>query len=160
MGYVSGLPAVAPEVPGDQLPDVKDRVTVSNKYWEANGLAARDHTAEAIARYREALSDDPSLAAGWDRLAGLLVGSGRLKEAGEAVSSLLSLYPDDTRTAEADQRVQQALGAAPTADQFAVAAAVWTSLGEKARASDVRSAARKAVGDAAMRKAEAGLKKR
>ena len=160
MGYVGGLPAVAPEVPGDQLPDVKDRVAVSNQYWEANGLATQGRAAEAIAMYREALSGDQALAAGWDRLSGLLAGSGRLREAAEALSSLLDLYPDATRTAEAEQRVQQALGAAPTADQFAMAAAVWTSLGEKARASDVRSAARKAVGDAAMRKAEAGLKKR
>jgi hypothetical protein len=35
---------------------------------------------------------------------------------------------------------------------------VWTSIGEKAKAAEVRVAARKAVGDAALRKAEASFR--
>jgi hypothetical protein len=159
IGYVTGLPAIAAEVPGDQLPDVKDRVAIANKYWEASGLSARGRTAEAIAAYRDVISDDPSLAAGWDRMAGLLAESGRFREAGEALSSLLGLYPEATRSAEADQRLQQMLGTAPTADGYLLAASVWSSLGEKTRAIDMRAAARKAAADAALRKAVSSLRK-
>jgi arylsulfatase A-like enzyme len=158
LGYVTGLPGVAPDIPGDQLPDPKGLVAVSNHYVDASRLAAQGQADAAIDAFRTVVADAPSLAAGWDRLAGLLVARGRFKEAGDALTSLLKLYPEDGRAAEADRRLQTLLGPAPTADQFAMAAAVWMSLGEKARASDVRSAARKAVGDAAVRKAEAALK--
>jgi len=159
IGYVAGLPAVEPEVPRDQLPDVKDRVAVANKYWEAVGLLARGQSPEAIARSREVVFDDPALAVGWDRLVGLLAASGRFREAADALSSLLALYPEATRTAEADQRLQQLLGTTPTPGHYLLAARVWNSLGEKAKAADVRAAARKAVGASALRKAEAGFRK-
>jgi arylsulfatase A-like enzyme len=159
MGYVTGLPVVAPEVPGDQLPDVKDRVAVANKYWQASSFSARGQTLEAIAKYREVVFDDPTLAVGWDRLVGLFVESGRFREAGEALSSLLGLYPEAARTAEADLRLQQVLGTTPTADRYVMAASVWSSLGEKTKAADVRAAARKTVGDAALRKADLSFRK-
>jgi tetratricopeptide (TPR) repeat protein len=158
LGYVSGMPGAAPDDPGDQSPDPKDMARLANRYFEACGLAARGQTDAAIAAWRTVVTEAPTLASGWDRLADLLVAQGRFKEAGNALSALLKLYPDDTRAAEADRRLQAVLGPAPTADRFAMVAAVWTVLGEKARASDVRSAARKAVGDAAMRKAEAALR--
>jgi arylsulfatase A-like enzyme len=158
LGYVTGMPGLAPDVPGDQLPDPKDLVGVANRYFEACRLAARGQADAAIDAFRTVLADAPSLAPAWDRLADLLVASARFQEAGDALTSLLKLYPEDGRTAEAERRLQALLGPAPTADRFAVVAAVFTSLGEKARASDVRSAARKAVGDAAMRKAAAALK--
>lgn len=159
MGYATGLPGPAPDVPGDQLPDPKDRVSAANHYLEACRLAARGQSDQAIAIYRAVVSGDPSLAAGWDRLVDVLVAGRQFKEAADALSLLLDLYPEADRTAEADRRLQSLLGPTPTADQFLMATTLWTSLGEKARASDVRSAARKAVGDATMRKAEAGFRK-
>jgi hypothetical protein len=50
------------------------------------------------------------------------------------------------------------MGPEPTAIQYALAASVWTSIGEKAKAAEVRAAGRKAVGEAALRKAEAGFR--
>ncbi len=160
LGRVTGLPDVAPDTPGWQLADPKDLAPVANRYFEASRLEAQGRADEAIAAFRSVVGEAPSLAAGWDRLVALLVAAGRVSEAGEALTSLLKLYPEDGRAAEADRRLQALLGTTPTAEQFAVAESVWTSLGEKTRAADVRSAGRKAVGDAALRKAEAAVKRR
>jgi choline-sulfatase len=158
MGYVSGLPLVSAEVPGDQLPDVKDRVAAANTYWQATTLAARGQTADAAAKYAGLVAAEPALAIGWARLVDVLAAAGRLKEASRALSSLLALFPEASRTAEAEKRILLLMGPEPTAVQYALAASVWTSIGEKARAAEVRAAARKAVGDAALRKAEAGFR--
>jgi choline-sulfatase len=158
MGYVTGLPAIPPEVPADQLPDVKDRAAAANAYWQAHAMAARGQTAEAIARYGELVARDPGFAPGWDRLVDLLLASGRFKEAAGALSSLLALFPEAARAAEAEQRLQQVIGPEPTAVHYAMAVKVWTSLGEKAKAAEVRAIARKAVGDGALRKVEAGFR--
>jgi choline-sulfatase len=158
MGYVTGLPAVAPDISGDQLPDVKDRVAVANAYWQANALAVRGRTDEAIGKYGEIVASDPGFAVGWDRLVELLAASGRFKEAAGDLSSLLALYPEAARLAEAEQRIQQVMGLAPTADHYVLAIRVWTSLGEKTKAAEVRATARKAVGDGALRKANANFR--
>ncbi len=158
MGYVTGLPGVAPDVQADQLPDVKDKVAAANAYWQATALAARGRTAEAAAKYAELVATEPGLAIGWARLADVLAAAGRLKDAARALSSLLALFPEAERAAEAGQRIQQMIGPEPTAAHYALAARVWTTLGEKAKAAEVRAAARKAVGDAAFRKAEAAFR--
>jgi tetratricopeptide (TPR) repeat protein len=158
MGYVTGLPGVAPDVQADQLPDVKDKVAAANAYWQATALAARGRTAEAAAKYAELVAAEPGLAIGWARLADVLAAAGRLKDAARALSSLLALFPEAERAAEAGQRIQQMIGPEPTAAHYLLAIRVWTTLGEKAKAADVRAAARKAVGDAAFRKAEAAFR--
>jgi len=155
---VTGLPGVAPDVPVDQLPDVKDRVAAANAYWQATALAARGKTDAAAARYAEFVAADPGLAIGWARLTDVLAAAGRFKEAARALSSLLSLFPEAERVAEAEQRLQQIIGPEPTAAHYVLAIRVWTSIGEKAKAAEVRAAARKAVGDAAFRKAEAAFR--
>ena len=158
MGYVTGLPGIAPDVPGDQLPDVKDKVAAANAYWQATALAARGQTDAAAARYAELVAADPGLAIGWARLTDVLAAAGRFKEAARALSSLVALFPEAERVAEAEQRIQQMIGPEPTAAHYVLAIRVWTSLGEKAKAAEVRAAARKAVGDAAFRKAEAAFR--
>jgi arylsulfatase A-like enzyme len=158
MGYVAGLPGVAPDVPGDQLPDVKDTVGAANAYWQATALAARGRAAEAAAKYAELVAADPGLAIGWARLADVLAADGRFKEAARALASLVALFPEAERVAEAEQRIPQLIGPEPTAAHYALAISVWTSLGEKAKAAEVRAAARKAVGDAALRKAQAAFR--
>ena len=115
---MTGLPDVAPETPGQQLPDPKDLAPVANRYFEASRLAAQGRVGEAIAAYKSVVGEAPSLAPGWDRLAALLVASGRFAEAGEALTSLLKLYPEDGRAAEAERRLQALLG--PAADRGAV----------------------------------------
>jgi choline-sulfatase len=154
LGYVA-LDTAAPAT----AVDVKDRNDVYNKYWRASRLAFEGKVPEAIVAYRDVVKDDPSLAAGWERLASLLLDTGRLKEAGGALTSLLRLYPDEGRVAAAEVRLQPLTAATPVAaDRSMLAASVWTALGEKARAAEIRTVTRKAVGDAAVRKAEALLK--
>ena len=121
-------------------------MAAANTYWQATALAARGQTAEAAARYAELVAADPGLAIGWARLADVLAAAGRFKEAARALSSLLALFPEAERVAEAEQRIQQMIGPEPTAAHYVLAIRVWTSLGEKAKAADVRAAARKAVG--------------
>ncbi len=159
LGRATGLPDVTPETPGQQLPDAKDLVVVANRYFEANRLAADGRVDQAIAAYRLVVGAAPTLAPAWDRLAALLATNGRYREAGDALTSLLELYPEDGRAAEAGRRVQQLLGAEPTAEQFAVAENVMIAVGQKARAGELRAAGRKAVGDAALRRAEAAVRK-
>jgi len=159
MGYLA-VDAIPPE----ERVDVKDRSDVHNRYWRACSLAAAGNPAGAIAAYQDVVKSDPRLAIAWDRLAALLLEAGKLKEAGAALVSLLRLYPDEARVAAAEARLQGLLAGGtpaplPSADRAALAASVWTALGEKARAAEVRNAARKAVGDAAMRKAEAAFRK-
>ena len=157
-GYVTGLPIVAADIPGDQLPDVKDKVAAANTYWQATALATRGQNAEASAKYAELVTADPGLAIGWARLTDTLAAAGRFKEAARALSSLVALFPEAERVAEAEQRLRQMIGPEPTAAHYALAISVWTSLGEKAKAAEIRATARKAVGDAALRKAEASLR--
>ena len=158
MGYVTGLPMAQPDIAGDQPPDMRDRVAAANAYWQAHALAVRGQTAGAIARFGEIVASDPGFAAGWDRLVDLLIAGGRFKEAATALTALLGLYPEAARAAEAEARIQQVMGPEPTAVQYALAARVWTSLGDKAKATEVRAAARMAVGDLALRKADASFR--
>jgi hypothetical protein len=160
IGRTAGLPDVPPGTPGRQLPDPKDLAPVASRYFEAIRLADEGRADEAIAACQAVVAEAPTLAPAWDRLASLLAVRGRYREAGEALASLLALYPEDGRAAEADRRVRSLLGAEPTAEQFAVAVRVLSAVGEKARAAEVRAAGRKAVGDAALRRAEAALPKR
>jgi choline-sulfatase len=154
LGYLA-IDTAAPAVPVD----AKDRNGVYDKYWRASRLAGEGKVPEAIVAYRDVVKDDPSLAAGWDRLASLLLDAGRLKEAAGALTSLLRLYPEEGRVAAAETRLRPLTATSPVAaDRAILAATVWTALGEKSRAAEIRSATRKAVGDAAVRKAEAALK--
>jgi len=115
--------------------------------------------AEAIAKYREAVTADPTAADAWEPLCQLLLDAGRLAEAGQALTTLATLYQEAGRPAETERVIASAVGDAPTADRYALAVKLWTSLGDKGRAIDLRTAARKAVGDAALRKAEAAQRK-
>ena len=127
--------------------------------WQASRLADAGRLPEAVSAYQEVVKADGSVAAAWDRLAELLIESRRLKEASDALASLLRLYPEETRVAAADARLAAPTMPSGPLDRAVLAAAVWTALGEKTKAADVRNAARKSVGDAAMRKAEAAFRK-
>ena len=152
-GYVV-VEGVAPTL----TTDVKDRTVLDNTYWQAGRLAEAGKMAGAIAAYKEVVKADPSVAAAWERLAALLVEAGRFNEAGDALISLLGLFPDDARVAAAEARLQP-LAAAESPDRAMLAASVWAAIGEKGRAAEIRTATRKSAGDAAVRKAEAALRK-
>jgi choline-sulfatase len=165
MGYVPALPAPTPveaaaaEVVPEPLPDPKDRVAVYNKYWQASELAEDGQAQAAVMAYRDALSGDPRLAAAWQRLATLLIEGGRVKEAADALVTLVKLSPEPSWVTVAEQRLEPLVAGPATVDRYLLAAAVWNALGEKARAADVRTTARKALGEATVRKAEAAFKK-
>jgi hypothetical protein len=160
IGRVAGMPGPLPAVPADQLADPKEFAPVGSRYFEACRLAAGGRTDEAIALLRAVVAEFPSLAAGWDRLTALLLARERFAEAGDALVSLLKLYPDAERAEQADRRVPSLLGPSPDAERFAAVEQVWTALGEKGKASSLRALARKTVGESALRKAEASLRKR
>ena len=155
MGYVSGLPGVAPDVPADQWPEARDKVAAANYYWQATALASGGQGEDAATKYSELVAAEPGLAIGWARLVDVQAAAGRYREAARALSALLALYPETERAAQAEQRLAQLTGPDPSAERHALAISVWTSIGEKAKAAEARAVARKAVGDAALRKAEA-----
>jgi tetratricopeptide (TPR) repeat protein len=81
LGYVgtgSGTPLA---LPGDRLPDPKDKIGVLAKYQRAQELAGQYRWADAIAAYREVLADDPKMLDVWSQLAQAYVRTGRSAEA-------------------------------------------------------------------------------
>lgn len=122
-------------------------------------MADSGRNPEAISAFQQVVKADPSLAAAWERLSALLIDTGRLREAGDALVSLARLYPEDGRVAGMEPRLQSLAASPAPLERALLAATVWTALGEKPRAAEIRVAARKRVGEAAVRKTEAALRK-
>ena len=70
LGYVGGGSSVGLSLPGDSLPDPKDKVKVLEKYRHAADLAGGLKFDEAVALYREVLAEDPDMTDVWLQLAG------------------------------------------------------------------------------------------
>ncbi len=64
-------------------------------YKEGFGLFVKGEIAPAIARYREAIEMDPTLAIAWNGLSMALAKQGELDSAIEAAERLVELEPDD-----------------------------------------------------------------
>jgi arylsulfatase A-like enzyme len=159
LGYTGSVAVVSPDTPPGQLADPKDMVRVFEGFRAAARLAGRRQVSDAVARYREVLAEDPSLVAGWEQLSGLLLADRRVREAGEALTRLTGLYRDAARETDIERTVQGLVAGSPTADEYALAIRLWTTLGDKPRAAELRTAARQAVGDPDLRRAEAALEK-
>jgi arylsulfatase A-like enzyme/Flp pilus assembly protein TadD len=71
LGYVGTQSGTSLQLPGDTLPDPKDKVAVLQKYRRANLLAGERRDAEAVALYRELLRDEPAMTDAWLQLAAL-----------------------------------------------------------------------------------------
>ena len=81
LGYVGGGSAAPLSLPGDSLPDPKDKVKLLEKYRRAADLAGQLKFEEATALYREVLAEDNGMGDVWLQLAEVLVRQGRTEEA-------------------------------------------------------------------------------
>ena len=95
LGYVGGGSAVALALPGDSLPDPKDKVALLERYRRAVDLAGALRYDAAAAAYREVLKEDPDMTDVWVQLAELEVRRGNLPEAIAAYKEVIQRRPKD-----------------------------------------------------------------
>ena len=95
LGYVGGGAAPAPSLPGDSLPDPKDKVKVLEKYRAAADLAGARRFEEATALYRAVLAEDPGMTDVWLQLAEVYVRQGLMEEAAHAYGEAIRRNPTD-----------------------------------------------------------------
>lgn len=93
LGYVGTGTGASLQLPGDKLPDPKDKVGVLRKYKRATDLAGSRQYAEAIALYRELLREDPAMTDVWLQLAGLYSRRGMAAEEIAAYKEVISRSP-------------------------------------------------------------------
>jgi tetratricopeptide (TPR) repeat protein len=85
-------------------------------YDQAIDLFGEGRLDDAIARYREALAEDPAFADAWHGLAMAFSEMGRHDEAIEAAKKLVELTPDDVLAHTSLSRFYQAAGRVPEAE--------------------------------------------
>lgn len=95
LGYVGPQTAAPLSLPGDRLPDPKDKLGVLQKYRRAAVLASEGRTPDAIGLYRELLREEPSMTDVWLQLAGAYERSGRTADAVAAYREVIARKPDD-----------------------------------------------------------------
>jgi len=95
LGYVGSGSAESLSLPGDRLPDPKDKVHVLEKYRRASDLAGGLKYAEATVLYRELLADDPEMSDVWLQLAQVLVRQGLTEDAVHAYQEVIKRNPKD-----------------------------------------------------------------
>jgi len=93
LGYVGGGASASLSLPGDSLPDPKDKVKILEKYRHAADLAGDRKFEEATALYREVLAEDPEMADVWLQLAEVLVRQARNEEAVAAYKEVITRSP-------------------------------------------------------------------
>lgn len=95
LGYVGTQSGASLQLPGDRLPDPKDKIHVLRKYKQAGDLAGQRRLADATALYRELLRDDPEMTDVWLQLADVLIRRGRTVDAVEAYQEVVKRNPKD-----------------------------------------------------------------
>jgi tetratricopeptide (TPR) repeat protein len=95
LGYVGTQSGASLQLPGDQLPDPKDKVAVLRKYRQATDLAGQRQFAEAVALYRELLQDDPDMTDVWLQLAETYSHRGMIADALKAYKEVITRKPND-----------------------------------------------------------------
>jgi arylsulfatase A-like enzyme/Flp pilus assembly protein TadD len=95
LGYVGSSSDRSLTLPGDSLPDPKDKVHVLEKYRQASDLAGRLKYPEATVLYRELLADDPEMSDVWLQLAQVLVRQDMTREAVQAYGEVIKRNPKD-----------------------------------------------------------------
>jgi tetratricopeptide (TPR) repeat protein len=127
LGYVGGGSSVALTLPGDKLPDPKDKVALLERYRRASDLAGALKFDEAVAGFRAVLAEDPEMTDVWRQLAEVEVRRGSLPGAIAAYRQVISRHPTDAgsllgitsallRAGELDaarQHAELAIGVAP-----------------------------------------------
>ena len=129
LGYVGTQSGASLQLPGDQLPDPKDKIDVLRKYKRATELAGERRFADAIAAYRELLTDDPDMTDVWIQLAEIYNRRGMIRDAIGAYQKVIERNPKDAaaltgaaagflrleRLDEARAHAELAVGVAPAA---------------------------------------------
>jgi choline-sulfatase len=95
LGYVGGGSSVALTLPGDKLPDPKDKVKILERYREAADAAGALKLDEAGAGFRAVLVDDPEMIDVWRQLAEVEVRRGNMPDAIAAYRQVISRHPKD-----------------------------------------------------------------
>jgi arylsulfatase A-like enzyme/Flp pilus assembly protein TadD len=95
LGYVGGGSEVALALPGDSLPDPKDKVKVLERYRQAVDLAGALRLDEAVSLYRGVLAEDPGMTDVWRQLADVEVRRGRMPDAIAAYKEVIKRQPKD-----------------------------------------------------------------
>jgi choline-sulfatase len=95
LGYVGTGSDAALSLPGDSLPDPKDKVHVLEKYRRASDLAGGLKYAEATVLYRELLAEDPEMSDVWLQLAQVLLRQGMTADAVQAYREVIKRNPKD-----------------------------------------------------------------
>ncbi len=95
LGYVGGGSSVALSLPGDTLPDPKDKVAILERYRQAADLAGASKFDEAAAGFRAVLTADPEMLDVWRQLAEIEIRRGNMPEAIAAYRQVISRNPKD-----------------------------------------------------------------
>jgi tetratricopeptide (TPR) repeat protein len=95
LGYVGGGSSASLSLPGDSLPDPKDKVHILEKYRHAADLAGGLKFAEATALYRDVLTEDPGMTDVWLQLAEVYTRQGMTSDAVNAYKEVISRNPRD-----------------------------------------------------------------
>jgi tetratricopeptide (TPR) repeat protein len=93
LGYVGTQSGAALQLPGDQLPDPKDKIDVLRMYRRAVRLAGEKQHAEAVTLFRQLLQSDPGMTDAWLQLADASNRLGRPAEALAAYKEVISRDP-------------------------------------------------------------------
>jgi tetratricopeptide (TPR) repeat protein len=96
LGYVGGGSSGSLSLPGDSLPDPKDKVKVLEKYRRASDLAGSLKFDEAVAVYREVLAEDSEMTDVWLQLAEVNIRRGAMDEAIQAYKEVIKRKPKDS----------------------------------------------------------------
>lgn len=95
LGYVGGGSSASLALPGDSLPDPKDKVRILEKYRQAADLAGDLKFDEAVALYREVLREDPEMTDVWLQLAEVQIRRGSMPDAIAAYKEVIRRKPKD-----------------------------------------------------------------
>lgn len=95
LGYIGGGSSVALALPGDKLPDPKDKVALLERYREAADRAGALQFDAAVAGFRSVLTEDPEMIDVWRQLAEVEVRRGMMPQAIAAYRQIVQRSPKD-----------------------------------------------------------------
>ncbi|HEX5474073.1 MAG TPA: sulfatase-like hydrolase/transferase [Vicinamibacterales bacterium] len=96
LGYVGTSSGVSLALPGDRLPDPKDKLAVLERYQRAQALAGARKYDQAAALYRQVLATDPEMLDVWTQLAQADIRLGRHADAVDAYRQMIQRDPKNT----------------------------------------------------------------
>ena len=110
LGYVGTQTGSALKLPGDQLPDPKDKVKILQLYRDAGQLAAAGRMDEAAQTYETLVREDSAMTDVWLKLADVRARQGRHEQALAAYKQVISRNPQDAAALTGAATILFALG--------------------------------------------------